>query len=127
MRCIGHDASVALSETDFLDTLLTEVPETKSVVGEHLEDYDGLLLHLLTADLRRFAIESFDAGRSDVLARLLRVIDAALREGTDDVQNAMAVSFVEDTGWWEPSMQRFIDTWPTGLQSEVRSQRGHSA
>jgi hypothetical protein len=34
------------------------------VVTEHLEDNDELLLHLLTADLRRYAIEAFQAGPS---------------------------------------------------------------
>ena len=123
-RRVGHDASVALTATNFLDTLSSEVPETQSVVSEHFEDNDGLLLHLLTADLRRYAIQSFDAGQSDVLGRLLAVVDAALRDGTDEVQNAVAVSFVEDTGWWDPAMQPFIEAWPAGLRAEVERQQG---
>ena len=113
-----------MTSVDFLDALATDVPETRPVVDEHVEDNDGLLLHLLTADLRRYAIRTFDAGQTDVLARLLAVIDGALREGTDDVQNAMAVSFVEDTGWWDPAMQPFIEAWPEGLRAEVDRQRG---
>ena len=114
-----------MTATDFLDALARDVPECQSVVVEHLEDNDGVLLHLLVADLRRFAIKSFDAGQSDVTDRLLALVDVALREGTDDVQNAMAVSFVEDTGWWDRSMQPFIEAWPAGLRAEVDRQRSH--
>jgi hypothetical protein len=114
---------VALTATDFLDTLAREVPETHPVMAEHLKDNDGLLLHPLTADLRRYAIQSFDSGQSDVLDRLLAVIDMALRDGTDDVQNAMAVSFVEDTGWWDLAMQPFIAVWPSSLRAEAERQR----
>ena len=45
---------------------------------EHVKDYDELLLYLLTADLRRYAIDIFTSGQSDVLRRLLDVIDRAL-------------------------------------------------
>ena len=125
VRWIGHDAAVAMTATDFLDALARDVPECQSVLVEHLEDNDGVLLHLLVADLRRFAIKSFDAGQRDVTDRLLALVDLALREGTDDVQNAMAVSFVEDTGWWDRSMQPFIEAWPAGLRAEVDRQRSH--
>lgn len=93
------------------------------MVDEHLADNDGLLLHLLMADLRRLAVQSFEGGQSEVLDRLLVVLDVALSEGTDDVQNAIAVSFVEDTGWWAPAMQSFIESWPAGLRAEVVRQR----
>jgi hypothetical protein len=41
-RWIGHDSGVAMTSTDFLDTLATDVPETGSVVAEHVADNDGL-------------------------------------------------------------------------------------
>jgi hypothetical protein len=91
---------------------------------EHLEDNEGVLLHLLSADLRRYAIKAFDTGRTDVLQRLLGVLDRALVDGDEYVNNAVAVSFVEDTGWWEPAMQPFIESWPLSLQAEARRQRG---
>lgn len=123
VRWIGHDAALALTATDLRDTLAREVPEIQPVVDEHLEDNDGLLLHLLTADLRRYAIQSFDSGQGDVLDRLLAVVDVALRDETDDVQNAMAVSFVEDTGCWDPAMQPFVAVWPSSLRAEAERQR----
>jgi len=95
-------------------------------VREHVKDYDELLLYLLTADLRRYAIDIFTSGQSDVLRRLLDVIDRALLLGNDDVSDAIAVSFVEDTGWWDPAMQPFIASWPPGLQAEARRQQESS-
>jgi hypothetical protein len=107
----------------FLSALASEVPETQPVVRGHVEDCDELLLHLLTADLRRYAIDLFASGQSDVLRRLPGVIDRALLLGNDYVSNPIAVSFVEDSGWWDPAMQPFIASWPPGPQAEARRQR----
>lgn len=112
-----------MTATDFLDALARDVPECQPVVVEHLEDHDRLLLHLLTAELRHFAIQSFETGQHSILERLLALVDVALRDGTDDVQNAIAVSFVEDTGWWDRATEPFIDAWPAGLRAEVDRQR----
>ena len=116
-------AAVTMTAEDFLSALTSEVPEAEPIAREHLEDNDELLLHLLTADLRRYAIDMFGSERPDVLRRLLGVIDCALLLGNDSVSNAMAVSFVEDSGWWDPAMQPFIASWPPGLQAEARRQR----
>ena len=126
----GHrfrdDVAVAMTEQDFLTALASEVPEAQPIVSEQLRDNDEVLLHVLTADLRRYAIDTFESGSSDVLPRLLDLIERALLNGTEDVSNAMAVSFVEDTGWWDPAMQPFIASWPSGLQAEAQRQRGSS-
>lgn len=95
---------MAMSSHDFLVELSLNVPESHEVVAEHLEYNEELLLHLRVADLRRMAIGMFERGESDSLARLLEVLDRSLVEGDDHVENAVAVSFVEDTGWWDPEM-----------------------
>ena len=98
------------------------------MVEEHVADQGGeLLLHLLMGDLRRLAIAAFDRGDGDLLQRLLSVLDAALRDGDERVENAVAVSFVEDTGWWEPEMQPFMATWPNALQAEAEKQKNWRA
>ena len=97
-----------MTAEDFLSALASEVPETQPIVREHLEDNDELLLHLLISDLRRYATDIFTSGKSDVLRKLLDVIDRALLLGNDYVNNAIAVSFVADSGWWDPAMQPFI-------------------
>jgi hypothetical protein len=80
------------------------------------------------ADIRRFAIEAFQIGPTDVLERLLSVVSRALVQGTEDVRNAIAVSFVEDTGWWDPPMQSFIEilaTTPQGRGARAASVAFH--
>jgi hypothetical protein len=109
----------------FVDEVVSTVPEAAPVVDENFRDYDGeLLLHLLVADLRRFAIAAFDAGDFGTSRRLLTVVDQALADGDEALDNAICVSFVEDVGWWDPAMQPFIASWPAGLTAEVERQRG---
>jgi hypothetical protein len=115
---------VPKSTDHFVAEVLHEVPEVQAVVREHLEDNDGEpLLHLLIADLRRYALQAFDAKESDVLGRLLGAVDRAMRDGDDSVENAIGVSFVEDTGWWDDATKPFIAVWPEGLRAEAARQR----
>jgi hypothetical protein len=100
---------------------MARVPEVETTVRQHTDDHE-LLLHLLVADLRRLAIQWWGEGRNEPLERLLRVVEVGLREGDEQVENAVAVSFVEDTGWWDESMQPFIAQWPTGLADEIERQ-----
>jgi hypothetical protein len=121
---VRDDARMPISEPQFVASVVAAVPEAQQVVEKHLVDQEGeLLLHLLMADLMRLAIASFEQGDADLLRRLLAVIDAGLRDGDEEVENAVAVSFVENTGWWDPQMQPFIATWPAGLRAEADEQR----
>lgn len=117
---------MAVTTSEFVTALAARVPETNAAVNEHLVDHEGeLLLHLAMGDLRRLAIDWFGAKRTGALGRLLSVLEWALREGDEYVQNAVAVSFIEDLGWWEPDMRSFIESLPAGLTSEVERQRSH--
>lgn len=111
------------SAEDFLDELRRNAPESQEVVADHLAFNEGLLLHMLVADLRRLAIAMFERGESGSLDRLLSVLDRSLLEGDDSLENAVAVSFVEDTGWWDPAMSAFMNAWPAGLAAEAERQR----
>lgn len=116
-----------LTVSEFVTALTAEVPETAATLSGHLADQDGeLLLHLLTGDLRLLALDWFRAGRIDALGRLLSVLERGLRDGDEYVQNAVAVSFVEDLGWWQSELQPFIEVLPEGLLAEVERQRSHS-
>ena len=48
-----------------------------------------------------------------------------MSDGNDHVQNAIGVSFVEDTPLWDPTMEPYIATWPQALQTEAAKQRGN--
>lgn len=114
---------MAISAEDFLSELRRSVPESKQLVADHLDYYEELLLHVLVADLREAATGMFERGESGPLDRLLAVLDRSLTDGDDSVENAVAVSFVEDTGLWDPAMSGFVDAWPAGLAAEAERQR----
>lgn len=115
---------MALTAAQFVSRLTSRVPESSTTVREHLDEQEGeLLLHLLVADLRRLALAWFEDGSTDALRRLLEVLETALRDGDEYVDNAIAVSFVEDLGWWEQDMQSFIAILPGELAREVERLR----
>ena len=115
---------MALTRGTFVAGLLDAVPETKNIVKEHADDFDGdVLLHLLVADLRRFCLDAWQSNSSDALARCLNYLDLALRTGDDQVQNAIAVSFVEDMGLGREQVRPFLDVWPDALAAEAEQWR----
>ncbi len=123
---MSQHGAVAMDTAHFVDLLLRTVPEAGDLHREHLEDNFGeLLLHPLVADVRRLSFRAFEAGDRDLLRRCLEVMDAALRDGDVELENAVAVSFVEDTGWWDPDMQLFVAAWPAALRAEAERQAGY--
>ncbi len=112
-----------MTPEDFVERLVQEVPEVRPIVEEHLADHEELLLHVLTARVRDRAISAFDQGDRDVAGRIVDVFDVGLREGDHRVENAVSVSFVEDTPLWDPARSAFIDSWPRGLSDEAERQR----
>jgi hypothetical protein len=112
-----------ISGTDFVEMLMARVPSTRAVVEEHLADQDGeLLLHLLMADVSRFAVSAFQHGDAATVNAVMVVVDEALTVGDDELVNAVQVSFVEVIGPWEAETQAFISTWPEALTAEAERQ-----
>lgn len=99
------------------------MPEVQPVLDEHIADNDELLLHLFVARARDFAIAAFDKGNRRLSDRMVAIFERGIREGDEAVENAVAVSFVEDTPWWDTSRQAFVDSWPPALRAEVERQR----
>lgn len=114
---------MAMTTGRLLVAILDSLPEASAFVAEHLDDNDGqVLLHLLVADLRRLAVDGW-RHNEDVASRCLALLEAALTSGDARVQNAVAVSFVEDVGWWDTDVQPFLATWPPALAAEAERQR----
>lgn len=113
-----------INESNFVELLLRSVPELQGTVDQHLEDGFGeLILHLLMADVLRFAEGAFESGRTDEADRVLGFVTTALGTGDDSVVNAVQVSFVEDARWWSDDAQAFIAIWPEELKAEADRQR----
>ena len=112
-----------MSTDEFVQEFLRVAPEVRPILEEHLADYDELLLHVFVAWVREAAITAFETGDRDLSDRLISVFDSGLRLGDDEVENAVAVSFVEDTPWWDADRQTFIATWPAALREEAERQK----
>jgi hypothetical protein len=108
-----------ITHDGFLDELAVAVPESADLVAEHLDDNDELLIHLLLSDLLRMTVSTFDAGREDVTDRLLAFVNRCLREGDDDVVDAVSVSFVEDFGAYPGESDALLARWPPDLRAEL--------
>jgi hypothetical protein len=120
MRVVPNEP---VSAADFVNLLVNRVPSARLVVDEHLTDQEGdLLLHVLMADLGRYAQSAFDHGDMATSDALLAVVDDALRHGDADVVNAVQVSFVENLGPWDSAMRPFISSWPKPLRDEAGRQ-----
>jgi hypothetical protein len=114
---------VALTTVEFVDRMVKSAPEVEALLDEHLADFDEVLLHLVVARVRDMAIAAFESGDRDLANRIVSVFDEGLRTGDDSVENAVAVSFVEDTQWWDPARKKFIKSWPRALRDEATRQK----
>ena len=112
-----------MASGDFIKGLLDNVPEVRPILDEHVADNGEVLLHLFVARVRDAATAAFENGDRKLSGRIVAVFESGLRNGDEQVKNAVAVSFVEDTPWWEADRQAFIATWPKALREEVKRQK----
>ena len=125
-RRAAASVRLVLTKESFVIALLDAVPEAQPLVTEHWNDHDGeVLLHLLVADVRRLSEDAWRRHDHPLLRRCLDLLDLALRTGDVYVDNAVAVSFVEDSRWWDSAVSDYIAAWPTALAAEVERQRQH--
>lgn len=109
-----------------IDDLAARVREgcegARPIIDEHRAEWGaGLLPTLLVADLRRHVEKRFEADRAHCAC--VDALAAGLVEGDASVRNAIAVSFVEDTAWWEPEQRAFVASWPKAVSDEADRQR----
>jgi len=117
-RGLSNDGTV-ITRGDFLDELAVAVPDSAELVAEHLADNDELLLHLLMSDLLRLTVSAFSEGRTETADRLLAFMDYCVREGDNDVVNAVSVSFVEDFGVYQGESDALLARWPAALRAKL--------
>ena len=113
-----EESDIEITNDTFVADLLTRVPEARGVCEEHLDTFGELLLHLLMADLLRFAVECFQVSDRETLDRLLIFIDRSLRHGDSFVENAVQASFIENVGASPEETPEFITSWPLTLKAE---------
>lgn len=108
-----------ITAESLVETLRSACPEFAPTIDEHLDYNDGLLTHVLLADLRRFAERAHETEASELSRRCLEVVTETFERGTDYLRNAVAVSFVEGCD----ERTDFVRTWPTALRDEAHRQR----
>ncbi len=117
---------MTVDKETFVRKLLDACPGAAGYFDEHLEEFEGeVLLHLLVADTLRYALDLFDGGDLETLERCLDVVAEGLESGDEYVANAISVSFVEDTPWWDTAREPFMARWPSALRDEA--ERWHQA
>jgi hypothetical protein len=108
----------AIGHSEFLDLLATEFPE---VAAEVREQGDGLL-HLEAAAFRLATERAMDAGQLWAAERHFRFVARVLSEAAPDVENALAISYIEDLALGECTPQRYHavkERMPAGLRAEM--------
>jgi hypothetical protein len=112
------------------DSVIAVAPGFRGVREEHMRDNDELLLHVLMSDLLRFVGSHFTGAstvpadpptENDVKA-VLQVLDGAITAGNADVENAIAVSFIEDIET-EPFFDRLRPMLGPNLRAELQRQK----
>jgi hypothetical protein len=73
-RALGDHGEVAMTEQMFAELVAAADPELRRLVGEHLRDCDGLLVHVLCGDLSRYCVATWDRGDAAAAQRCLAVV-----------------------------------------------------
>lgn len=104
-----------------------EVPVVEPVYQEHLTDYDEVLAHVLMADIRRLAVRLHaDAlgGSADAhqqLTQLLALLEEGMQSPEEDVQELIAVSFLENLDRDDPQFSDLRNRMSPALSAELDS------
>lgn len=84
-------------EVALMGTLCRRFSVFMAMLQEHLDDYDGLLPHVLMADVTRWVVKRFNTDPSDVLLRqVLDFIESAFEDAKGEDRELIAASFLEN-------------------------------
>ena len=109
---------MAMKASDVCEELVHKVPLLAGLLKEHIEDYDELLPHVFMGEVSRYVV-SYREGRKQIGDFL----DECFRDCGDDIQNLIAVSFVENLVS-EDEFERALDgASADALRKEWRKQR----
>jgi hypothetical protein len=122
---------VKMNCVDLFSWVVDVCPSFAAQVEQHYADNGELLCHILIADLGRL-VAGYFTGKTNIvvgppteagLRAILAVLDAGLIDADDDVQNAIAVSFVEHI-WIQPYFAELEPMLGPNLSAEVVTGRG---
>ena len=76
--------------------LAGRVPELRSALDGHVQDYGELLPHLFMSDVTRFVAENALAGQAPVVKAVLVVLERYLAFNEEQAVGLISVSFAEN-------------------------------
>lgn len=85
------------AEVAFVGALIHRFPTLAPILQEHLDDYDGLLPHVLMADITRWVVEHFrTVGQEGLLREVLGFIEASFEAAQEHERELIIASFLEN-------------------------------
>lgn len=89
--------SIAAFDVSIVGSICYLAPELLPVLQEHLDDYDGLLPHVMMGDITRWVVRKFHIENSDLdLRRVLNFLEEAFSQADREDQGIIIVSFLEN-------------------------------
>jgi hypothetical protein len=105
----------------FVDRIITTVPALEPLAREStFGDHEDVLVHLFLADVVRQEVDNFLAGQLDEVRTVLDLIE---REWGGDVDEPIAVSFVENLPYPHEPAAALVDLLGPNLRAEHDRQR----
>jgi hypothetical protein len=79
-----------MTDVDFVKGIVSTFPDLGPILNEHVADYDEILPHVFMADVLRYVLASGPHRQ-----QIVEYLDRNFRGNGDEVENVIAVSFVE--------------------------------
>lgn len=111
-----------LSIETLFQEMLRACPELESVQVEHITDLGELIPHMCMADVTRYVCNQLRSGRTaSEFSALLEVLERAMVIGDGNVQNLVAVSFVENLSDEPDARRELRKLFGRSLLTELRA------
>lgn len=117
-----------MSTVTFIEELRRRVPEVEPLYREHLRDNDELLPHVMMGDIARFAEElhgrstSGSARASEILSRVLEVLENGMSQDEAATRELIVASFLENLDRSSPSFAQLKNRLGEALSRALENQ-----
>lgn len=106
-----------MDEAEALRYLVERLPEFGPVADEHVQDNDGLLLHVLMGDLARFYMERARLD-PELASRYWATVEVLAGQGDERVENAVATSLIEWFAWGDATDREALQAADLGAATQ---------
>jgi hypothetical protein len=116
-----------MKHRDFTEKLVSEIPVLVPLLEEHKLDNGELLPHVFFGDLTRYVSslhkDSIKGNRNaeENLKRVLSALEAGMVSGIKEVEELIAVSFLENLDWGDPDFQHLKGIFGPNLKKELKN------